>query len=280
MPTGDNFFETMSVTVNGRVARIVFDNPPMNLLDARMFNDLDRLGRWLERQDSIGVVVFESADPDFFIAHADLSMLESMPRLDPEAISGPSLHQAIVDRFRTLPQLTIGKIRGIARGGGSEFLLALDLRYGAEGRAVLGQPEITLGFPPGCGATQRLPKLMGRANAFEAIVGGLDYTATEAARMGWINRAVPDEGLDDFVEKMVTLVASRPPLTIAQAKHAINSATGPLEKGLQEEFAAFLRSFQTEQAISRLNQAMAAGFQTRELERGCLNEWSLALIDK
>jgi enoyl-CoA hydratase/carnithine racemase len=172
--TADSSFETMRLTLDGRVARIVFDNPPMNLLDARMFNDLDRLGRWLERQDSIGVVVFESADPDFFIAHADLSMLERMPRLDPDGLSGPSPHQAIVDRFRTLPQLTIGKIRGVARGVGSEFLLALDLRYGAEGRAVLGQPEITLGFPPGCGATQRLPKLMGRANALEAIVGGLD----------------------------------------------------------------------------------------------------------
>ncbi len=272
-------FKTLRMAVERGVARIVFDNPPMNLLDAAMFADLDRLGCWLERQETIGVAVFESADPDFFIAHADLSMLAGMPLPNPDEIAGPSPHQQIVERFRTLPQLTIGKLRGVARGGGSEFLLALDLRYGATEFAVLGQPEIALGFPPGCGATQRLPRLVGRSAAIEVIVGGLDYSAEEAARIGWLTRAVRDAELDAFVERLAMSVASRSPYAIAQAKRAIDGATGTLGDGLRIELTAFLHAFGTQQARSRVRRAMASGFQTRSLENGSLDEWGLGLGD-
>ena len=272
-------FKTLTMAVERGIARIAFDNPPMNLLDEAMFADLDRLGCWLEQQQAIGVAIFESADPDFFIAHAHLSMLADMPFPHPDEITGPSSHQQIVERFRTLPQLTIGKLRGVARGGGSEFLLALDLRYGATERAVLGQPEIALGFPPGCGATQRLTRLIGRSAAIEVIVGGLDYSAEEAARIGWLTRAVPDAELDEFVEQLAVTVASRSPYAIALAKRAIDAATGTLDDGLSIELAAFLDAFGTEQAQSRVRQAMASGFQTRSLETGSLDEWGLALGD-
>jgi len=164
-------FTTLRLAVSGRIANVVFDHPPLNLLDAAMVDDLDCLGRWLADQTAITVVVFASANADFFMAHADLAMLQDMPLPDPAMICEPSPHQRIFDRFHKLPQLTIVKLRGIARGGGSEFLLALDLRYAAIEHAVVAQPEVPLGFPPGCGATQRLPALVGRAHAIEAIVG-------------------------------------------------------------------------------------------------------------
>jgi enoyl-CoA hydratase/carnithine racemase len=272
-------FNTLRLEASAGVARIIFNNPPMNLLNEAMFVDLDRLATWLEVQVSIGVAVFESADPDFFIAHADLTMLENMPLPDPDGIFGPSPHQQVFERFRQLPQLTIGKLRGVARGGGSEFLLALDLRYAAIEHSILGQPEVALGFPPGCGATQRLPRLIGRSAAIEAIICGRDYSAVEAAQVGWINRALPDVELDAFVDKLARDVASRSPYAIAQSKQAIERASAPFADGLTAEFRAFLRAFASEQSKARVQQALASGFQTRALETGSLDGWCLNLSD-
>ena len=245
-----------------------------------MMNDLAELGLWLEQQGSISVVVFESADEAFFIAHADLTMLEGMKLPDAKDVCEPSLHQMVVDRFANLPQLTIGKIRGVARGGGSEFLLALDLRYGALERTVLGQPEVALGFPPGCGATQRLPRLVGRTHALEAILGGMDFSAVEAERIGWLTRALPDHLLDDFVLRFSKQVASYPRHAIVEAKAAINQAHAPMQDGLSFEFAAFLRAFAQNEARSRVRTALSNGFQTREIEAQALDHWLLDLNNK
>ena len=273
-------FTAIELTVGDGVATAVFNHPPLNLLDSVMMDDLARLGLWLERQGSISVVVFESADEAFFIAHADLTMLEGMKLPDAADVSEPSFHQMIVDRFAKLPQLTIGKIRGVARGGGSEFLLALDLRYGSMERAVLGQPEVALGFPPGCGATQRLPRLAGRAHAIEAILGGMDYPAVEAERIGWLTRAVPDHKLDDFVACFAKQVASYPRQAIIEAKAAINQAHASMQDGLRFEFAAFLRTFTQNEARSRVRSALSSGFQTREIEAQALDRWLLDLNNK
>ncbi len=280
MLTAHPSFTSLELTVGDGIALVVFNHPPLNLLDAVMVDDLDRLGLWLEQQLSISVVIFESADEAFFIAHADLTMLEGIKLPDAQDVCEPSPHQMIVERFARLPQLTIGKTRGVARGGGSEFLLALDLRYGALERAVFGQPEVALGFPPGCGATQRLPRLVGRAHAMEVILGGMDFSAAEAARIGWFNRVVPDDELDDFVARFARQVASYPPHAIAEAKASINQAQGSMQDGLCFEFAAFLRAFAQKEARSRVQTAMRGGFQTREVEAQALDRWLLALNNK
>ena len=273
-------FTSIELTAGDRIATVTFNHPPLNLLDSVMMDDLARLGLWLEQQESISVAVFESADEAFFIAHADLTMLEGLKLPDAEDVREPSLHQTIVDRFAKLPQLTIGKIRGVARGGGSEFLLALDLRYGSRERAILGQPEVALGFPPGCGATQRLPRLVGRDHAIEAILGGMDYPAAEAERIGWLTRALPDRMLDDFVARFARQVASYPRQAIVEAKAAINQAHTSLSDGLSFEFAAFLRAFALNEARSRVRTALSSGFQTREIEAQALDRWLLELNNK
>ncbi|MCJ2178076.1 enoyl-CoA hydratase/isomerase family protein [Novosphingobium sp. 2580] len=245
----------------------------MNLLDEAMFADLERLVEWLEAAEEVKVAVFESADDHFFIAHADLGMLSRMPMPAPQDVTGPSPHQQVFARFQRLPQLTIGKLRGIARGGGSEFLLALDLRYGARETAVLGQPELPLGFPPGCGATQRLPRLVGRSHAIEAIMSGRDYNADEAERIGWLTRSMPDADLDAFVEDLAGRVASFPKVAIVQAKRAIDASLAPADAGSAAEFFGFLTAFGQPEAKTRVQKAMANGFQTRSVERTCLDDW-------
>ena len=111
------------------------------------------------------VVVVDSADPDFFVAHADVTLLQGLPTEDTALHDELSAFHAMVERWRTMPKATIAIIEGIARGGGSEFALSFDMRFAALGKAVLGEPEVAVGITPGGGATQRLPHLIGRGRA-------------------------------------------------------------------------------------------------------------------
>lgn len=269
----------LEITVSNAIATVTIDNPPLNLLDAPLIEELDRLGQWLAEDEQLKVVIFDSANPDFFIAHADLGMLDGMPAELPGSVTGPSYHQSVIDRFQRLPQVTIGKIRGIARGGGSEFLLALDLRFGAIGRCVLGQPEVALGFPPGCGATQRLPRLIGRAHAIEVILGACDFTADRAERIGWLNRALPDDELNAYIEDFASRVATYPILAIREAKRAIDSAQEQLDLCLATEFSAFLTAFGADEARRRVRRAMDLGFQTHACESRSLDQWLISLSE-
>src|SRR5438477_6417195 len=121
-----------------------------------------------------------------------------------------------------MPKATIGKIEGRARGGGSELLLSLDLRFGALGRAVLAQPEVALGILPGGGGTQRLPRLIGHARALEVILGCADVPADLAERWGYLNRALPPAELRPFVEHLAARIAACPASAIALAQAALN----------------------------------------------------------
>jgi enoyl-CoA hydratase/carnithine racemase len=279
IPMTDESFGCLRVKTSKGVAQVTIDNPPINLMDAGMFDDLDRLGMAIEVDESVRVIVFQSANPDFFIAHADLQMLRGLPRVITVKSATISHHQAIVDRFRTMPKVTIGKVEGIARGGGNEFLLALDMRFGSIGRAVFGQPEVALGFPPGCGGTQRLPRLIGRARALEAILGCGDYSATEAERYGWINRALAPDDIAAFVDAFALKVASFSSESIAAAKAAVNASEGAMHGGLCEELHCFSLAFATDAAQQRTQQALRMGFQTAAVERVNIEAFLQGLSD-
>lgn len=269
-------YQRISLHQEKRILTVTFDNPPINLMDAEMFNDLDRLGRWLETDEELNVVIFRSANPQFFIAHADLEMLDvTYKGMDPVA-SYPSNHQQIVDRFRTLPQATIACIEGIARGGGSEFVMALDMRFGAIGRAILCQPEVSVGFPPGCGGTQRLPRLVGRSNALEAILGCGDFSAEEAARIGWLNRALPADEIGPFIDRLAARIASFSRPAIVTAKLAIDASTQPMRDGLREELQAFLIAFASDESRRRVAFALQNPLPP-EFEAGPIEDLLLAM---
>lgn len=250
------------------------DNPPINLLDLPLIQDLDRLGREVETDDDVKVVVFDSANPDFFIAHADINLILLIPtEVPPRATSLGPFH-AMVDRFRTMPKVSIAKIEGRARGGGSEFVLSLDMRFGALGRAILAQPEVAVGIIPGGSGTQRLPRLMGRSRALEVVLGCDDFPADLAERYGYINRAFPDDEIGPFVERLAYRIASFPAEAIALAKASVSSAELPTVEGLLEEAHYFNRAVATEAAQKRMRRVVELGAQTRdvELEWGSLFE--------
>ena len=261
-------YATMSVTVDDGVAWVTIDHPPINLLDLAMIQDLDRIGRQLESDDAVRVAVFRSADPDFFIAHADVTLIQLMPKEPPPKSAALGPFHRMVDRFRTMPKATIGMVEGRARGGGSEFLLSLDMRFGALGRAVLAQPEVALGIIPGGSGTQRLPRLIGRARALEVVLGCDDVPADLAERWGYLNRALPPAELRPFVERLARRIASFPASAIALAKASVNAADQTTEAGLVEEAHLFNLSLATPEAQQRMTRFMEVGGQTPEVEKG------------
>jgi enoyl-CoA hydratase/carnithine racemase len=227
-----------------------------------------RVGEEIERDDGVRVAVFQSADPDFFIAHADVELIQTLPSSPPPKPAQLGFFHAMVDRMRTMPKATIAKIEGIARGGGSEFVQSCDMRFGALGKCVLAQPEVALGIIPGGSGTQRLPRLVGRARALEIMLGCDDVPADVAERWGYLNRALPPAELGPFVERLARRIASFPAAAIALTKRAVNAVDPGVVDGLLEEADCFNHAVATPAARERMAGFMAGGGQTRELERG------------
>jgi len=260
-------YECLRIDVDRGVAWVTIDHPPINLFDLALIQEMDRVGREIEVDPAVRVAVFQSANPDFFIAHADVALIQTLPTTPPPRPTRLGLFHAMVDRFRTMPKATIGKIEGRARGGGSEFLLSLDMRFAALGRAVLAQPEVALGIIPGGSGTQRLPRLVGRGRALEIVLGCDDFPAELAERYGYVNRALPADELGPFVERLARRIASFPAEAIALAKAAVAAAEPSPTEGLLEEADCFNRSLATKPAQDRMARFLAAGGQTPAVER-------------
>jgi enoyl-CoA hydratase/carnithine racemase len=204
--------------------QVTLDNPPINLFDQKMSDELQALVADLENDDAVKVVVFDSADPDYFMSHVDLVKTGEFD-LEPKA-TGLASFPDFLRRLEQAPFVTIGVLRGRARGVGSEFLLGLDLRFASREKAILSQIEVGCGVIPGAGGLERLCKLVGRAKALEIILGADDFDADTAAAFGWVNRSIPDAELDIFVERLVARLSNFERKTIALAKQTINERAG------------------------------------------------------
>ena len=259
-------YTLLKITVDRGVATVLIDNPPINLFDMPMIEEMIRLGHELEADDDVRVVIFESANPDFFIAHVDVTLIQQLPEVGPDRPTTLSFFHEMLEKFRTMSKVTIGKINGRARGGGSELLLALDMRFAAHG-AVLSQPEVAMGIIPGGGGSARLPRLVGRGRALEIVLGCDDITAEVAERYGYINRALPPEELAPFVERLAHRIASFPAEAIALAKSAVDSGEGmTTPEALLEEEHCFNQALATQAARDGMQKFMELGGQTREVE--------------
>jgi enoyl-CoA hydratase/carnithine racemase len=261
-------YTLLGVEIDGRVCRVTIDNPPINLLDIPLMLELDRLGREVEGDADVGVLVVRSANPEFFVAHADIGAILQLPR---EALDEPpaelTFFHAMVDRFRTMPAATIAVVEGIARGGGCEMASSFDIRVAALGRAVFAQPESLVGITPGGGGTQRLPRLVGRPRALEIVLGGADVDAELADRWGLVNRALPPDEVWPFVDALAARIASLPAVVVAEAKASVAAAETDPVPGLLEEWQRFTRTLADPAAAARMERFLAAGGQTADVER-------------
>lgn len=257
-------YKAFRFKLNRGVLFVTIDSPPINLMTLEMAMEIGRLAGEAAADERVKVIVFDSANPDFFIAHFDVTVLLAMfpdqPPPKPEELDG--LKKAF-EAFRTMPKVSMAMIEGRTRGGGSEFALSLDMRFGAIGKAILGQPEIALGIIPGGGGTQRLPMLIGRSRAMEVVLGADDFPAELAERYGYINRALPPEELRSFVEDLAYRIASFPAESIALNKQSVLNAGHMTEvEGLLEESWLFGRSAALPESKKRMKAAMENGLQT------------------
>lgn len=249
------------------VAWATIDHPPMNLWDRELTSDIVGLIGAFEADADARVLVLTSANPDFFIAHADVGMILNMD----SSVQGPEGEPApinlLLERLHASPKVSIALVEGIARGGGSEIALSCDLRF-ATPNARLGQPEVALGIIPGAGGTQRLTRLVGRARALEIVLGCADVSAEEAAVIGYVNRVLDADDAERFVRTLAIRIAAMPPLAVTEAKRAVDAAFGDPTRGFAVEAAGFRAALAEPVARARMVRFLELGGQTPDVETG------------
>ncbi len=253
--------------------RIVFDYPPFNIVDATLYQALQDLLARMDASPSLRVVVFESANPEFFLAHFDLTGKTG----NITTAVGPSGLPILIDTFVRIsrsPVASIAKIRGCVRGVSSEFVLACDMRFASRENTLLGQPEVGVGVHPGGGGTERLPPLVGRGRAFEIVLGANDFDGETAAQYGYVNRALPDEELDGFVDALARRIATFDGRAIAAAKRLINQVSLPSADNLLNALSSFQTALSWPETLQRVGALLERGLQQdRNFER----EWPAML---
>jgi len=256
---------TVSGSVDGGVLFVEISAPPMNLLGPELVRDLVSLIEGAEGNPEVQVLVFRSADPDYFISHVDLTKVAEYRAEAAKLVGEPSIG-LLFRHLSASPLVTIAQIEGRVRAAGSEFVLACDMRFAAIESAVFGQFEPAFGQVPGGGAVQHLTRLMGRGRALEVLLSAGDFDAAVAERYGWVNRTLPAEELDGFVEALASRIAGFPAAGRAALKDRVNAiALAPVED-FRRDSDLFGEEVRSPEAQDRIGAAMERGLQTREWE--------------
>jgi enoyl-CoA hydratase/carnithine racemase len=243
--------------------RVLFENPPFNIVDSTIFEGLQDLLARMDASPSLRVIVFESANPKFYLAHFDLTGKTG----NITTAVGPSGLPILIDTFVRLtksPVVSIAKIRGCVRGVSSEFVLACDMRFASRENTLLGQPEVGVGVNPGGGGTERLPLLVGRGRALEIVLGANDFDGDTAERYGYVNRALPDAELDSFVDVLARRIASFDRRPIAAAKDLINQVSLPYADWLLDALNSFQTALTWPETLQRIQTLLKRGLQQEE----------------
>jgi enoyl-CoA hydratase/carnithine racemase len=265
-PTRDLWtFETITVLVDGAVLFAELLAPPINLLGPALVRDLVSLIQQAEADDAYKVLVFKSGDPDYFISHVDLTQVPEYRQEAAKLTGVPSI--ALLFRHLSASRLvTIAQIDGRVRSGGSEFVLACDMRFAARETAVFAQFEAAFGQIPGGGAAQYLARLMGRARALEVLLSAGDYDAELAEQYGWINRALPARALGAFVRELAERIASFPAAGLLAIKDRVDAITLAPSDDFRRDSDLFGEQVRNAETQRRIRAAMERGLQTRHAE--------------
>ena len=242
-------------------SRVTFDHPPLNLVDPEFVLEFREIVTALEADEQVQVVVFDSAVDRFFLNHSDfLAELEDLTSL-PQGPTGLEAWPDLFVRLTRAPFVSIALIRGRATGNGSELALACDMSFASREKAVLSQWEVGAGLIPGGGPMARLPRLMGRGRALEVLLAADDIGGDLAQAYGYVNRALPDAELDEFVDALATRIASFDKWAIANTKRLVNAASMPPDVEIAAGWDAFIASINRPVAQGKLKALLERGFQ-------------------
>ena len=263
-------YQTLNLRREGPILHVDFNNPPLNLMTIQMVGELFDLAGSLMSDQETRVVVFGSANPEFFVAHFDLNdILRSVsdPTVPQSRYEDINVLQAITTMWQMVPQVTIGVVDGICRGGGLEFLLATKMRFTTP-ESRFGLPEASSGILPAGAGTTRLVMQIGLARAREMILSSRDFTGEEAAAYGIVNRALPRSELKTYVETLARNVAKRSLSVVTALDNVIKDVCDSL---VDAQFAGFasenaaLKSLLANPSVTDALQKFAA-LQDREHE--------------
>lgn len=268
-------FETLKTHVEGAALFARIDGPPMNLLGPALVRDLVALIELLDRGEPYRVVVFSSADPDFFILHADVTQVREY-RQEAAALTGEASIGLLFRRLSQTRAVTIAQIEGRVRGAGSEFIMACDMAFAALETARFAQNESGFGVVPGAGGVQHLTRRLGRARALEVLLSADDYDAALAERYNWINRALPAAQLGPFVSQLAHRIAKFP----GGGQNAIKERVNAIALAPVEDFGAIrcclVRGFNSPSLARESRLPCSKGFKpaTRNaMWPDCWNGW-------
>ena len=264
-PECECIFETLKVRNQSAVLFAEISAPPMNLVGPELVRDLVSLIQQAEADDSVQVIVFKSADPDYFISHVDVTRIKENREPATKLTGEPSLG-LLFRHLSTSRLISIAQIEGRVRGIGSEFILACDMRFAARESAIFGQFESAFSVVPGAGGAQHLARLMGRGRALEVILSAEDYDADLAERYGWINRALPANELSAFVSSLAHRIARFPSSGHIAVKERVNAIELPAKEDIRRDSDLFLEGTRTNKFQQLTEAAFRNGFQTREAE--------------
>lgn len=256
-------FTTFTAEPNEGVLTVTFDFSPVNVQGQEMLADLSTLALRLERDRETKVVVFQSAHPEIWVCHYDTNLLKEMST---EAVTRDEAKlldlQAVLERISKVPQATIAKLEGFARGGGHEFALACDMRFAARGKYKFMQMEVGMGILPCGGGASRMARQVGLGRALEIILSARDFTADEAEAYGTINKALDPDEIGPYVDALAKRIAKFPAESINACKQAVyESIDKPIEEALKAEAYWLYQATSKTPAVKRFAVADEKGME-------------------
>lgn len=256
-------FATFDVKIEDAIATVTFDFGTVNVQGQEMLADLNSLAMRLERDREVKVVVFESANPEVWVCHYDTELLQ---HLSTEEVSRDEAElldlQAVCERISKVPQATIAKLEGFARGGGHELALALDMRFAVRGKFKFMQMEVGMGILPCGGGASRMARQTGLGRALEIILSARDFDADEAEAMGTINKAFEADEIDAYVDTLAKRIARFPADSINACKQMVyESIDKPIDEALKAEAYWLYQATSKTPAVKRFTIAEEQGLQ-------------------
>jgi enoyl-CoA hydratase/carnithine racemase len=240
--------------------RVTIDLPPLNIFGPANIPQLEAIVSKLEVDDQVRVVVFDSAVEGFFLTHYDFLARPEESAKFPVGRTGLQALPDMLARLSRAPVVSIASIRGRATGVGSELALASDMRFASREKAILSQWEVGAGLVPGGGPMARLPRLIGRGRALEVLLGADDVNGDLAELYGYVNRSLPDNQLDAFVDALAERMSSFDKQAIAETKRLVDVNSLPTDAEIAPEWEAFTASVARPAAQERLRTLFEQGF--------------------
>ena len=245
------------------ILTVTFDYPPVNVQGQAMLADLNSLAMRLERDRTTKVVVFQSAHPEIWVCHYDTNLLKEMSTVAVSREDAKLLDlQSVLERISKVPQATIAKLEGFARGGGHEFALACDMRFAARGKFKFMQMEVGMGILPCGGGASRMARQVGLGRALEIILSARDFDADEAEAYGTVNKALEPDEIGPYVDELAKRIAQFPSESINACKQTVyESVDKPIEEALKAEAYWLYQATSQTPAVKRFATADENGMQ-------------------